>query len=390
MLKKKYSYGKQFIDEDDIQAVTKVMRSSWLTQGPMIEKFEQSLCDKFGFKYGTAVANGTAALHLASICLGCLKGDVVITSPLTFLATANSIIYTGSIPDFVDIDPISYTIDINKLEEKIKFYHKKGINIKGVIGVDYAGHPCDWENLRYLANKHEFHLIDDACHAIGAGYNNSIKYASKFADITIFSFHPVKHITTGEGGALMTNLELYNKRANRLRAHGITKDTSEMERQVGPWYYEMHELGFNFRLTDIQCALGISQMKKLDNFIKKRQNIALSYNKHLYNENIFTIPEIKKGVSHSYHLYPLQIKFDKIETTKKELFNKLMEQNIYCQVHYIPIHLQPYYKKNYGFKYGDFPVAEKFYKQEISIPMYPSLEIEDIDYIVSIIKKITK
>ncbi len=387
-MNKIYSYGKQYIENDDIQAVTNVLKSDWLTQGPTIDCFEKALCNKSGSIYATAVVNGTAALHLAGLALGWIKGDVVLTTPITFLATANCILYACALPDFVDIDEITYTIDINKLEDKIKHYQKKGKKIKAVIGVDYAGHPCDWEELRFLADKYEFQLVDDACHAIGAKYKNHSDYASKYADVAILSFHPVKHITTGEGGAILTNNKEFDKKVKTLRTHGMTKDEHYLEKNDGPWYYEMHELGFNYRITDIQCALGISQLKKLDRFIENRQQIAGYYDNAFENDERFIVPQPSEHIYHAYHLYPLQIRFDMISTTKKKLYQELSTKNIFCQVHYIPIHLQPYYREKYGFQMGDFPIAEKFYAQEMSIPIYPQLEKDDLEYIYTAIREL--
>ncbi len=381
-----YSYGKQTISEDDIQAVVEILKSDWLTQGPTIKKFENELCEKFGSKYASAVANGTAGLHLIALASGWKKEDIIITSPITFLASANCAVYAGANVDFADIDEKTYTIDPNKLEEKIKFYLSQNKKIKAVVAVDYAGHPCDWDALKKLKEKYDFQLINDFCHALGAEFNNEFQYAVKYADAVNLSFHPVKHITTGEGGAVLTNDELLDKKIKTLRTHGITKDESMLEKNDGPWYYEMHEVGFNYRITDFQCALGISQLKKLESFVQKRRTIANYYDEFFLNDDRFIIPFVSLNVKHAYHLYPLQIKFDELKIDKKIFFNKLKEKGILLQVHYIPIHLQPFYKKRFGFKEGDFPVAEKFYRNEISIPIYPSLNEEDINYISQTIK----
>ena len=385
---KSYSYGKQNIDKKEIKAVIDVLKSDWLTQGPKVKEFEKALCDKFGSKYASAVCNGTAALHLAGLALGWKQGDIVITSPITFLASANCILYSGATPDFVDIDSISYNIDVNKLEEKIKCYTQNGKNVKAVIGVDYAGHPCDWENLKSLSKKYKFQLVNDNCHALGATYKNNEKYAVKYADAVCQSFHPVKNFTTGEGGAVLTNNKEIDKRIKILRTHGVVKNNSEFRIQNSelkkiPWYYEMQFLGFNYRITDFQCALGISQIKKLDRFVKRRKEIAEYYNKAFDNNENFILPTVNKNSGHAYHLYPLQIKFENLKFGKKELFEKLSSSGIKCQVHYIPVHLQPYYKNNFGFKPGDFPISEKFYERQISIPMYPSLDETDLNYISS-------
>lgn len=387
-MKKNYSYGKQTISEDDIQAVVEILKSDWLTQGPTIKKFEDELCKKFGSKYASAVSNGTAGLHLIALGLKWKKDDIIITSPITFLASANCAIYAGAQIDFADIDSSSYTIDINKLEDKIKFYLSQNKKVKAVVAVDYAGYPCDWEALKSLKEKYDFQLINDFCHALGAEYKNDFQYAVKYADAVNLSFHPVKHITTGEGGAVLTNDEELDKRIKTLRTHGMTKDESQLEKNDGPWYYEMHEVGFNYRITDFQCALGISQLKKLDSFVEKRRNIAKYYDDFFYSDDRVIIPKVSEKVKHAYHLYPLQIKFDELKISKKDFFLKMKENNIHLQVHYIPVHLQPFYRKTFGFKEGDFPEAEKFYERELSIPIYPSLEEEDLIYISNTLKKV--
>ncbi|MBI5807010.1 MAG: UDP-4-amino-4,6-dideoxy-N-acetyl-beta-L-altrosamine transaminase [Ignavibacteriales bacterium] len=389
-MNKFYSYGKQTIEQDDIDAVVKVLKGDWLTQGPYVKKFEDDLAKKFNAKYVSAVANGTAGLHLIGLALGWQKGDIVITTPITFLASSNCILYCGATPDFVDIDSVSYTMDINKLEQKLKDYQVIGKKVKAVVAVDYAGLPCDWEKLKLLAEKYSFQLVNDNCHALGAEINDDIAYAAKYADVVNMSFHPVKHITTGEGGAILTNNPELEEKIKILRTHGMTKDEKYLTKNDGPWYYEMQQLGFNYRITDFQCALGSSQLKKLDRFVKSRNEIAEYYDKQFSNDERFISPCVQEKVKHAYHLYPLQIKFDKLKISKKELFEKLKKKNIGLQVHYIPVHLQPYYKNNFGFKEGDYPVAEEFYKNEVSIPIYPLLENDDLEYIAKKIKELTK
>ena len=386
-----YSYGKQTIDQSDIDAVVETLKSDWMTQGPTIQKFESALKEKFGSDYASVVANGTAGLHLIALGLGWKKDDIVITSPVTFLASANCAVYVGAKVDFADIDPKSYTIDPSKLEEKLKRYSAQNKNVKAVVAVDYAGHPCDWDSLTTLKKKYRFQLVNDYCHAFGAEYKNDMQYAAKYADAVNLSFHPVKLITTGEGGAVLTNDENLDKKVKTLRTHGMTKDDSILEKNDGPWYYEMHEIGFNYRITDFQCALGISQLNKLDAFIEKRQAIAKYYDER-FSENEFIIfPHVNPNVKHAYHLYPLQILFDRLRISKKEFYYILKGKNIVLQVHYVPVHLQPYYKNNFGFKVGNYPAAENFYEREFSIPMYPSLELNDLDYISrSIIDTIDK
>ncbi len=378
---KTYSYGKQYIDDDDIRAVVETLKGDWLTQGPAVQKFENLLAESFGSKNACAVSNGTASLHLIALALGWQKGDIVITSPITFLASANCAIYAGAVPDFVDIDESTYTLNTDKLEEKLKHYASKNKKVKAVIAVDYAGHPCNWEKLKSLQEKFGFQLINDFCHAPGAEYNGDFKYAPMYADAVNMSFHPVKHITTGEGGAALSNNSELDNRIRTLRTHGMTKDESVLEKNDGPWYYEMHEVGFNYRITDFQCALGLTQLTKLNSFVEKRREVAKHYDEALAKDNRIILPFVASNVKHAYHLYPLQIKFDEIGITRKDYFTKLRANRIFAQVHYVPVHLQPFYRKNFYFKPGDFPIAEKFYEREISIPMYPMLDKNDLEYI---------
>ena len=376
------SYGRQKIDKSDIELVKKVLESDWLTQGPYLEKFEEALCKKFGSSFCSAVNNGTAALHLAGKALDWKKGDVIITTPLTFVSTANSIIFCGATPDFVDIDPTFYTLDVEKLELKLKDYSNKGIKVKGVIAVDYSGQPCDWKALKLLSKKYKFKLINDNCHGLGTEFRGSSKYAVKYADIVTQSYHPVKHITTGEGGSVLTNSAKLDKTVKMFRSHGIDSQSLKKKETKGSWYYQMKELGFNYRLTDFQAALGISQLKKLDNFVASRRGQASIYDKHLSKHEYLTIPQARKDSLHSYHLYPLKINFKKLKVNKVNFFRKMRAKNINLQVHYIPVHLQPYYQKNYGFFEGQFPISEEFYSEQVSIPIYPSLKKSEIKYVI--------
>lgn len=377
----KYSYGRQSISEEDISAVIDTLRSDWLTQGPKVQQFERTLAKKFGAKHAVAVANGTAALHVSALALGWQPGDIVITSPITFLASANCILYAGATPDFVDIDPKTYTIDTNQLARKLQDYQNRGRSVKAVVGVDYAGQPCDWPGLRELADQYGLQLVCDACHALGAEIENDQGYAAKYADLVVLSFHPVKHITTGEGGAVLTNDSKLSATLRMLSSHGMTKDGKMLEKNDGPWYYEMQSLGFNYRITDFQCALGLSQLGRLDDFVGRRRAIADFYDGQFQNLDGLTTPYVAPGVRHAYHLYPLVVDFRAAKLEKAALFSALAERRISLQVHYIPVHLQPYYRHNYGFRKGNFPVAEKFYEAEVSIPMYPDLTEFDLTYI---------
>ena len=386
------SYGKQSIDQTDIDAVVKILKGDWLTQGPAVQTFENDLQNYFGAQHACALSNGTAALHLTGLALGWQPGDIVITSPITFLATANCIVYAGATPDFVDIDPITYTIDPNLVEEKVKFYQFKGKKVKAIIGIDYAGLPCDWKALREIADKYDLQLVNDNCHALGASYFNNKQYAVKHADLTIQSYHPVKHLTTGEGGAVLTNHSELDEKIRRLRTHGMIKDNSKFSIQHQslnePWYYEMHELGYNYRITDFQCALGSNQLKKLDRFVQKRRKISKRYDDSFSNIENIKIPELLSNVEPSYHLYPLQIDFKKLLFSKVELFERMKKAGINLQVHYIPIHLQPFYKKNYGFQQGDFPISERFYQNELSLPIYPDLSDKNVSLVIDSILEI--
>jgi len=382
------SYGKQSIDQSDIDSVVEILKGNWITQGPAVKKFEDELKNYFDSNHVCAVSNGTAALHLTGLSLGWQAGDIVLTSPITFLATANCIVYAGATPDFVDIDPITYTIDPNQVEDKIKFFQSKGKKVKAVIGVDYAGHPCNWKALREIADKYELQLVNDNCHALGATNFGDKQYAVKYADVVTQSYHPVKHITTGEGGAVLTNHSAIDKKVQRLRTHGITKDLDQLEKNDGPWYYEMHEMGYNYRITDFQCALGSSQLKKLDQFVQKRRKIANIYDKSFSIVDNLKIPKANNSAKHAYHLYPLQIDFDKLKITKSEFFKKMKESGINLQVHYIPVHLQPFYQKNYGFNTGDYPLSESFYRNEVSLPIYPDLTTDDVSLVLNNIMEI--
>lgn len=395
------SYGKQYIDDEDISAVISVLQSDFLTQGPSIQTFENELCSTTGASFCTAVSNGTAALHLAGLALGWQQGDIVLSTPLTFLSSINSIVFCGATPDFVDIHPETYTIDVEKLRRKIETYRQNNKHIKAVVAVDYAGHPCDWKTLFELSKEYNFQLVADACHSLGATIDSDTSYTSTYADVTTLSFHPVKHITTGEGGAILTNNEEIHSKVQLLRTHGMTKDTSQMTNNDGPWYYEMIDLGFNYRLTDFQAALGTSQLKKLPEFIRKRKELANRYSdafSHLHGnilvenslspQSILQLPIEKEGIQSAFHLYPLLINFEKLTISKLDFYQKMLSNGIRLQVHYIPVHLQPFYRNNYGFQRGDFPIAERFYELEFSLPLYPSLQFDQQDSVIHSINKL--
>ena len=374
------SYGKQTIDEDDVKIVSTALKSKLLTGGEYVKKFEKELSIKFGSKYCISVANGTAALHLVAKALKWSKNDIIITTPITFLATPNSVLYVGATLDFVDIDSQTNNIDVDKLEYKILDLIKKNKKISAVIAVDYAGHPCEWKKLSKLSKQYKFKLINDNCHALGASYLNNSKYASKYADIVTQSFHPTKNITTGEGGAILTNSTNIFRKISILRNHGMITN-AKIKKKLGHWIYQMNELGYNYRLSDIHSALGINQLRKLDKFIKKRNLIASIYDQAFKNHNNFQIPIKLDNIQHAYHLYPLKINFKSLKV-KKLFFNYMLKNSINLQVHYIPIFLQPYYKKKFNFNKNEFPEAITFYKKEVSLPIYPSLDIKDQKFVI--------
>jgi len=377
------NYGKQWIDEDDIQSVVETLKSDFLTQGPKVKEFEDAICEYTGAKYCVAVANGTAALHIAVASLEIEQGKEGITSPNTFMATSNSMIYNGLKPVFADIDDKTYCIDPEKIKERITE------STRLIISVHFAGQPCEIESIFKIAKEENIFVIEDASHAIGSKYTDGSRVGNcKYSDLTIFSFHPVKIITTGEGGAITTNnKELYN-RLLLLRNHGITKNNSQLKES--PWYHEMQKLGYNYRLTDIQASLGISQLKKLDNFVKRRREVVKNYNKAFNNTDWLTIPYEKPDVYSAFHLYVLQIDFDKIGKSRKLVMEELRSKNIGTQVHYIPVHTQPYYQGKFGYKWGDYPKSESYYEKALSIPLYPKMTDGDVTYVISSIRGINE
>ncbi|EKE02076.1 MAG: hypothetical protein ACD_20C00429G0013 [uncultured bacterium] len=378
--KKIYPYGKQSISLKDIFEVIKVLKSSWLTQGPKIKEFEDNLCKYTGAKYAVVVSNGTAALHLAMLVLDVKKGNEVITSPNTFLASANCVLYAGGNVKFADIDETTACIDPIEIKKQIT------PNTKGIIPVHFAGQSCDMEEIYNIAQENNLFVVEDAAHAIGSEYKDSKVGSCKYSDMTIFSFHPVKTLTTGEGGAITTNnKELYEKLL-MLRSHGMTKDPEMLTRNDGSWYYEMQTLGYNYRITDIQAALGVSQLKRLDKFVKRRREIVEFYQNAFRKDERFSYLEEKNYSKAAFHLFPLLINFDQIKMNKLEVFEVLKSQGLFLQVHYIPVHTQPYYT-NLGYNVGDYPKTENYYKRALSLPLYPKLSIKDQKYVVMKLKE---
>jgi UDP-4-amino-4,6-dideoxy-N-acetyl-beta-L-altrosamine transaminase len=376
-MKKRIPYGRQDITEADIQAVVEVLKSDFLTQGPKINEFEEAFAKYIGCKYAVAVSNGTAALHLSALSLNVQSGDKVITTPITFAASANCVRYCGGEVVFADIDPKTYLLDIEFVRELLQ--SSPAGTYKGIIPVDFAGNPINMEEFRELANEYDLWIIEDACHAPGGYFIDSKNKTQNcgngnFADLAIFSFHPVKHIAAGEGGMITTNNpDLYQKLI-MLRTHGITKDPDLMIENHGGWYYEMQELGFNYRLTDFQAALGLSQLRRANEGLMRRRGIAKKYYE-AFKEKSFIKGQSAYLENHAYHLYLIEVE------NRKELYEYLQKQNIFAQVHYIPTHLMPYYRQ-FGWKEGDLPHAENYYKHCLSLPMYPSLCQEEQLYVI--------
>lgn len=373
------AYGKQKIDEDDINSVVKVLKGDYLTTGPIVSEFENSVAKYVGTKYAVAVSNGTAALHMACYAAGISEGDEVLVPAITFAASSNCVLYCGGKPVFIDIDPKSYNIDINKIKEKITS------KTKAIIPVDFAGQSVDMDSILKIAEEYNLIVIEDAAHALGSEYKNE-KVGSK-AHMTEFSFHPVKPITTGEGGVVVTNSKKLYEKMILFRSHGITRNSNLMIENQGPWYYEQIDLGYNYRLTDIQSALGLSQIKKLDDFILKRREIVNKYNEAFKDLKEIVTPFENEYSKSGHHIYVLLLNLDKLKCGRKEIFEALQAENIGVNVHYLPVYLHPYYKK-LGYKKGECPVAEDIYNRMITIPLFPSMSDKDIKDVIEAVKKV--
>lgn len=368
-------YGRQCIEQDDIDAVVEVLKGDYITTGPTVAEFEKAVAEYTGAKYAVAVSNGTAALHIACLAAGIKEGDEVITTPITFAASSNCALYCGATPVFADIDPETYNIDPADIERKIT------TRTKAIVAVHFTGQPCKMDELHQIAKKHQLLVIEDAAHALGSDYKG--KKIGSLSDMTTFSFHPVKHITTGEGGMVTTNSEeLYDKLV-QYRSHGITRDHRFLKKEEGAWYYEQLNLGFNYRITDIQCALGVSQMKKLDRFVKRRREIAARYDHVLGNCKQVLLPKQEQGCNNSWHLYVVQI----LNKERKEVFDALRTRNIGVNVHYIPVYKHPYYQEN-GYEKVCCKNAEQYYERAISLPIYPLLTDEEQDYVIQCLLEI--
>jgi len=381
-------YGRQDISETDIQAVVDVLRSDFLTQGPAVPAFENAVADYCGAGHAVTVNSATSALHIACLALGVGKGDVVWTSPITFVASANCALYCGADVDFVDIDPRTYNLSTERLAEKLAQAEKSGRLPKVVIPVHLCGQPCDMAGIHALSQRYGFKIIEDASHAIGGKYKGEPIGNCRYSDITVFSFHPVKIITTGEGGMALTNDAQLVKRMQLLRSHGITRDTADMTHAPdGPWYYQQIELGFNYRMTDLQAALGLSQMQRLGEFVTRRHVIAKRYEQLLSALPVITPWQHPDGYS-GLHLYVIRLKLAEIGKTHRQVFEALRAAGIGVNLHYIPVHRQPYYE-GLGFKAGYCPEAEQYYAEAISLPMYPNLTEAQQDKVIESLRVAT-
>ena len=391
-------YGKQIITEDDIAAVVQCLRSDWLTQGPKVQEFEQAFARFVGAKHAVAVNNATAALHLAMLVGGIGPGDWVVTSPITFLASANCAAFVGAVPDFSDVDPVSLNLCSDALERNWK------PGTKAVVAVDYAGQPADMPAIAKIARDRGALVIEDACHGVGGGFEHQGQIwklgGHPWADITTFSFHPVKTMTTGEGGMLVTDNDQFATKARLLRSHGVERSEflglgsdGEAFSERGPWYYEMQALGFNYRLTDIQSALGLSQLKRLPEMIVRRREVVARYNSSFVELDWLSVPKVlypRNKELISWHLYTVEIDFQKIGKTRSQVITELRDKGIGAQVLYIPVHLQPWYREQFGYGLGKCPNAEKAYSSILSLPLFSKISDKEVDVVIDSVKSLAK
>jgi perosamine synthetase len=372
-------YGRQSIDESDIEAVVDTLRSDWLTTGPKVAEFEEAMAAWVGAKYAVSFSSGTAALHAAAFAAGLRPGDEAITSPLTFAATANCVLYQGATPVFADVLEDTLNLDPEQVSARIT------ARTKAILPVDYAGHPVDLDSILQMAERHGLVLIEDACHALGAEYRG--RRVGRIAHMTVFSFHPVKHLTTGEGGMVTTDKPVFAETLRRFRNHGISSDARQRQ-SAGQWHYEMVLLGFNYRLTDIACALGLQQMKKLEANLARRKQIAARYAADFRDLPGVLPPQTRKDVDPAWHLYPIRLDLNNLTVGRGEVFRALRAENIGVNVHYIPVHLHPYYRDSFGYKGGEYPVAEDAYERLISLPMFHAMSDSDADDVVRAVWKV--
>ncbi len=369
-------YGHQWIDDEDINAVAEVLRTDWITQGPKVDEFEAKVAKYCGARYAVAVSSGTAALYAACAVAGISNGDEVITTPITFAATANAAVYCGGRPVFADIREDTFNIDPLEIRRKLSPV------TRAILPVDFAGHPADLDEIRAMAKERGLIVIEDGCHALGAEYGG--RKIGSLADMTIFSFHPVKHITTGEGGMVLTDNEEFYERLKIFRHHGIVKNNSDK----GPWHYEIYQPGHNFRITDFQCALGISQLGKLGKFIQRRREIAARYNEAFARMEEIVTPVEVEGVKAAYHIYVIQLRTELLKVGRKEVFEALLAENIGVSVHDMPLHLHPFYQREFGYKAGDYPRAERYYERAITLPIFPKMTDNDVKDVIDAMTKV--
>jgi perosamine synthetase len=373
-------YGRQSISEEDIQAVVDVLRSDWLTTGPKVAEFEEALAARVGAKHAVAFSSGTAALHGAAFAAGLKPGDEAITSPLTFAATANCVLYQGARPVFADVSPDTLSLDPDRCAEQIT------PSTRAIFPVDYAGHPADLDPILTLAERHGLTVIEDACHALGAEYHG--RPAGSIAHMSVFSFHPVKHLATGEGGMVTTNRADLAETLRRFRNHGLSSDACQRH-SSGQWHYEMVLLGFNYRLTDVACALGLSQLKRLEANLARRREIAARYTAAFRNLPGVVTPSMRSNVNPAWHLYPIRVNPAHFNSDRAHVFRALRAENIGVNVHYIPVHLHPYYRDRFGYRGGEYPVAEAAYEQLISLPMFHGMTDRDVEDVIAAVSKVS-
>jgi perosamine synthetase len=374
-------YGRQWLDGDDIAPVVDVLRSDWLTTGPKVNEFEDAFADFVGAQEAVAVSNGTAALHATMYAADIGSGDEVIVPPMTFAASANCVVYQGGTPVFADVDPNTLLIDPAQVEANIT------PRTKAIVAVDYTGQPCDYDALRTIADRHDLALVADACHAVGGSYKG--RPVGSLADLSTFSFHPVKHITTGEGGMITTDDPELARRMRVFRNHGITTDHRQREKE-GSWFYEMVDLGYNYRLTDVQCVLGLSQLRKLPGWVKRRQEIARRYDEAFANLTAVQPLAVREEVSHAYHLYMVQLDLEQLKVDRAQVFSALVAEGIGVNVHYIPVHLHPFYREQFGTGPGLCPVAEAAYERLVTLPMFPRMSDGDVGDVIAAVRKVTE
>jgi perosamine synthetase len=372
-------YGRQSIEKSDVDAVVEILRSDWLTTGPKVAEFEEAFAAHVGAAHAVSFSSGTAALHAAAFAAGLKSGDEAITTPLTFAATANCVLYQGATPVFADVSPDTLNLDPAQAEKKIS------AKTRAIIPVDYAGHPVDLSQIIEIARRNNLIVIEDACHALGAEFDG--KRVGGIADMTVFSFHPVKHITTGEGGMVATNNAQFAETLRRFRNHGISSDARQRQ-SAGQWHYEMVLLGFNYRLPDIVCSLGIEQLKRLEANLARRREIAARYTAAFRQVRGVIPPAVRDDAIPAWHLYPIRLELEKLTTDRAEIFRALRAENIGVNVHYIPVHYHPYYRERFGSRTGEFPVAEDAYERLISLPMFHSMTNADVDDVICAVRKV--